>query len=81
MQNFSSHLPEKTFAGWIGGLHNLLTDQGILVFSVHGDHLLGPETAVPEGGIHFVLESENSVLPLEEYGLSYVTEDFVRSRS
>jgi SAM-dependent methyltransferase len=74
-----SHLPEQTFAGWIKALYDLLTPDGILAFSVHADHLLPPGT-VPDGGIHFLLESENSVLRKEEYGLSYVTEGFVRDQ-
>jgi SAM-dependent methyltransferase len=75
-----SHLPEETFAGWIAALHGLLTSKGILVFSVHGSHLMGPDVTVPESGIHFVAESENSVLDKEEYGLSYVTESFVKKQ-
>jgi hypothetical protein len=75
-----THLPEKTFAGWIRALHSLLTREGILVFSVHGEHLLGPETEIPSTGILFEPRSEISVLPKDEYGMSYVTEAFVREQ-
>jgi SAM-dependent methyltransferase len=72
-----SHLPEATFSGWIAALHDLLTDKGILVFSVHGDHLLTPGVSMPESGIIFVQESESSTLDKSEYGSSWVSETFV----
>jgi SAM-dependent methyltransferase len=72
-----SHLPESTFSGWIAALYRLLTEEGILVFSVHGDHLLGPDQSVPESGILFIPESESSTLDTSEYGTSVVTEAFV----
>jgi SAM-dependent methyltransferase len=75
-----SHLPESTFSGWIAALHKLLTDDGILVFSVHGDHLLPPDVTMPERGIIFLLESESSTLDKSEYGTSYVNESFVREQ-
>jgi Methyltransferase domain len=75
-----SHLPESTFAGWIAALYKLLTDDGILVFSVHDDHLLSPGLSMPESGIRFTLESESSTLDKSEYGSTYVTEAFVRAQ-
>jgi SAM-dependent methyltransferase len=75
-----SHLPESTFAAWIKALYGLLTDKGVLVFSVHGEHLLAPDVVIPESGIHFLAESESSTLDPQEYGLSYVTETFVREQ-
>jgi hypothetical protein len=75
-----SHLPESTFSGWIAALYGLLTADGILVFSVHGDHLLGPEKSMPESGILFDLQSESSTLDKSEYGSSFVTEAFVREQ-
>jgi SAM-dependent methyltransferase len=75
-----SHLPESTFSGWIAALYNLLTDDGILVFSVHGDQLLAPEIPLPESGILFHLESESATLDKSEYGTSLVNEAFVREQ-
>ena len=75
-----SHLPESTFSGWIAALHHLLTDDGILVFSVHGDHLLGPDVPMPESGIIFIQENEGSSLDMSEYGTSWVNETFVREQ-
>jgi SAM-dependent methyltransferase len=75
-----SHLPESTFGAWLKALYGLLTDKGALVFSVHGEHLLAPDVVIPESGIHFLAESESSTLDPQEYGLSYVTEAFVREQ-
>ena len=75
-----SHLPESTFAGWIAALYRLLTDDGILVFSVHGDHLQGPDATMPESGILFHHQSESTTLDKSEYGSSFVTEAFVRDQ-
>jgi SAM-dependent methyltransferase len=75
-----SHLPESTFAGWIAALYRLLTDDGILVFSVHGDHLQGPDGSMPESGILFHHQSESATLDKSEYGSTFVTEAFVRDQ-
>lgn len=72
-----SHLPASTFSPWIAALFRLLTDQGILVFSVHGDHLLPRELKMPASGIYFVPESESATLDKREYGTSTVTERYV----
>jgi hypothetical protein len=72
-----SHLPQRRFAGWIASLYGLLSEDGILVFSVLGDNVLGPEISMPESGIHYELRSENEVLDREEYGVTHVTESFV----
>ena len=75
-----SHLPESTFAGWIAALYRLLTDDGILVFSVHGDYLQGPDGSMPESGILFHHQSESATLDKSEYGSTFVTEAFVRDQ-
>ena len=75
-----SHFPESTFAAWIRVLFDLLTDDGILVFSVHGAHLLSSDVVVPENGIVFQDWSESKTLDPQEYGMSYVTEDFVHGQ-
>jgi SAM-dependent methyltransferase len=75
-----SHLPARTFAGWIAALYGLLAEDGILVFSVLGDNVLDDRVAMPETGIHYELHSENEVLDKEEYGLAHVTDSFVRDQ-
>ena len=71
-----SHLPEATFAPWIKALHALLTEEGILVFSTHGEHLQ-PYVTMPDDGIMFTAQSESVTLDHAEYGTSHVTEAFV----
>ena len=72
-----SHLPESTFGRWITALHGHLSDRGIMVFSVHGDHLLGENARRPESGLHFSAESESKTLAKQEYGTTVVTRDYV----
>ncbi len=76
--SFFSHMPERTFASWLQNLYNLLTDRGILMFSVHGESLMLPHVTMPAKGIVFSADSESQSLDKEEYGTTYVTEEFVR---
>lgn len=76
--SFFSHMPERTFAGWLQNLYNLLTDSGIFMFSVHGESLLASHVKMPPEGILFSADSESQSLDKEEYGTTYVTEEFVR---
>jgi SAM-dependent methyltransferase len=76
--SFFSHMPERTFADWLQNLYDLLTDSGILMFSVHGESLLPSHVTMPPGGILFSADSESQSLDKEEYGTTYVTEEFVR---
>lgn len=72
-----SHLPEKTFERWLKKLLGLLSPNGILVFSVHDEHLLDAATQMPASGIHFRPFSESIYLDKQEYGSTFVTEAFV----
>ncbi|HEX7831152.1 MAG TPA: class I SAM-dependent methyltransferase [Thermoanaerobaculia bacterium] len=71
-----THLPEATFTPWLRKLAEMLTDDGLLIFSVH-DETLAPEKFE---GLHFVSTSESRVLDLADYGSTWVTEDFVRAQ-
>lgn len=71
-----THLPAATFTPWLRRLAELLTDDGLLIFSVH-DETLAPETF---DGIHFVSTSESRVLDLADYGSTWVTEEYVRAQ-
>jgi SAM-dependent methyltransferase len=71
-----THLPAVTFTPWLRRLAEMLTDDGLLIFSVH-DETLAPE---PFDGIHFVSTSESRVLDLADYGSTWVTEDYVRAQ-
>jgi hypothetical protein len=71
-----THLPASTFTPWLRRLAEMLTDDGLLIFSVH-DETLAPEKFE---GIHFVSTSESRVLDLADYGSTWVTEDYVREQ-
>jgi SAM-dependent methyltransferase len=73
-----SHLPEKTFSLWMKKLYDLLTPNGILMFSVHDRSLLPPDAAIAANEILFIPESESDSLDVNDYGTTYVGEDFVR---
>jgi SAM-dependent methyltransferase len=76
--SFFSHMPEKTFTSWLQNLYNLLTPNGILMFSVHDETLRLPHVEMPAKGILFSPDSESQSLDKQEYGTTYVTEKFVR---
>lgn len=75
--SFFSHMPERTFTNWLQNLYNLLTPNGILMFSVHDESLRLPHVEMPATGILFSADSESQSLDKEEYGTTYVTEKFV----
>jgi SAM-dependent methyltransferase len=72
-----THLPPVTFASWLRRLADLLAPEGMLIFSVH-DESLAPERVAE--GIKFESYSESRVLDGNEYGSTWVTEEFVRAR-
>lgn len=71
-----THLPPSTFTPWLRRLAELLTPEGLLIFSVHDDALAPAEV----DGISFHTNSESRVLDVEEYGSTYVTEEYVREQ-
>ena len=75
--SFFSHMPQRTFTNWLQNLYDLLTHNGILMFSVHDQCLLEPHIEMPAKGILFSPQSESQSLDKEEYGTTYVTEKFV----
>jgi SAM-dependent methyltransferase len=75
--SFFSHMPETTFGRWMETLYGLLTERGILVFSTHDISLRPPSKRVPETGILFMAKSESQALDHNQYGSTYVSEDFV----
>ncbi|MEO8380465.1 MAG: class I SAM-dependent methyltransferase [Acidobacteriota bacterium] len=72
-----THLPAVTFTRWLRRLAELLTADGLLIFTVH-DQSLAPEPF--EGGIRFDSSSESRVLDVNDYGSTWVTEDYVREQ-
>lgn len=72
-----THLPPVTFTSWLRRLADLLEPEGLLIFSVH-DEDLTPDQKVE--GIRFESQSESRVLDVEEYGTTWVTEEYVRGQ-
>jgi SAM-dependent methyltransferase len=73
-----THLPDATFVRWMRRLYELLTPEGILVFSVHGKNHLPPNEFIPESGIYFFPASEIPTLDVNDYGVTIVNKDYVR---
>jgi SAM-dependent methyltransferase len=76
--SFFSHLPAAGFEAWLARLQSLVAPGGVLIFSVHGMHLLPDSEARASDGILFRAWSETTRLDGSEYGTSYVTPEFVR---
>jgi SAM-dependent methyltransferase len=77
--SFFSHLPGRSFRGWLTRLYELVAPGGALLFSTHGRNLMPAREADWSSGIVFVPQSETLRLDASEYGTSYVTEEFVRA--
>ena len=75
--SFFSHMPEKTFVNWMQNLYDLLSPKGLIMFSVLDMELLPSHVEVPASGIVFSPLSESRSLDKEEYGTTYVTEEYV----
>ena len=73
-----SHLPERTFVPWLRKLLSMLKPDGLLMFSVHDEILLDPSYHMPESGLFFRENSEIAELDTRDYGVTFVTEEFVR---
>ena len=71
-----THLPAETFTRWLHRLSELLTPEGLLVFTVH-DEALAPEKV---DRVLFHGNSESRVLDGSEYGSTWVTEAYVREQ-
>ncbi len=74
-----SHLPESTFVPWLKVLFNLLTPQGILLFSVHDEAILLDGLTMPESGFYFQEISESRSLDTQQYGSTWVAERYVKT--
>ncbi len=73
-----THLPEHRFAAWLAALLARLAPGGALAFSTHALALLPPEQRAA-GGCVFQPHSEIADLAVEDYGSTWVDEDFVRA--
>jgi SAM-dependent methyltransferase len=74
-----SHLPAATFIPWLKKLYALLKPGGLLAFSAHDERHLPPQETMPAEGIWFAEISEIASQDRKDYGVSVVTESFVRA--
>jgi hypothetical protein len=72
-----THLPERTFIRWLSKLYSLISEGGVLIFTVH-DESLNPALKIPPGGLWFKEESEIDTISKLDYGTTVVGEAFVR---
>ena len=72
-----SHLPEGLFHAWLAKLYSLVSERGVLAFSVHDEAILPAGETMGPDGFHFLRFSESGSLELDIYGMSYVTDAFV----
>lgn len=73
-----THLPRSAFEAWLARLLGLLEPGGLLAFSVHDASLRDPSLAMPPEGFLFQARSESRSLDPEQYGSSWVSEEYVR---
>jgi SAM-dependent methyltransferase len=73
-----THLPAPRFSGWLRRLGAALSPGGMLLFSVH-DRSAWREGPWPASDIAFIPISESGSLCPQEYGSTWVSEDYVRS--
>ncbi|HXM70125.1 MAG TPA: methyltransferase domain-containing protein [Thermoanaerobaculia bacterium] len=73
-----THLPPARFSGWLRRLGAALAPGGMLLFSVH-DLSLWRDGPPPASDIAFVPMSESGSLSPQEYGTTWVSEEYVRS--
>ncbi|MFN6273911.1 MAG: methyltransferase [Microcystis sp.] len=72
-----SHLPPESFFEWLRKLYDLLSSNGILIFSVHDSAVSPDNLQIGEEGFLFLQHSESATLDKNEYGTMYVNEFFV----
>ncbi len=72
-----THLPEGAFGEWLGRLLELLSPGGVLAFSVHDASLVPPGHRLDDRGMLFLAESESDRLDPEQYGSTWVSQEYV----
>lgn len=74
-----SHLPPDVFGAWLRRLSGLLTENGVLCFSVRDTSLMPAGVAISEAGILYEAKSETLDLDPAIYGTTYASEHYVRN--
>jgi SAM-dependent methyltransferase len=73
-----THLPAETFARWLRRLISLLDPNGLLLFTTHDLGIARDQRGAADGFL-FERRSEIPSLDLDDYGLTFVSEAYVRS--
>lgn len=73
-----SHLPDPLFRAWLARLYALTAPGGALAITVHGEAFAPEGQTIGPDGIGFAAWSESLTLDPQIYGMSYVTEAYVR---
>jgi SAM-dependent methyltransferase len=77
--SFFSHMPDGSFQKWLRRLFDMVSEGGVLAFSSHDETYLPADVVMAPEGIIFLPRSEcEERIPTSIYGMSYVTEEFVR---
>ena len=74
--SFFSHMPESAFAPWLERLYRLISPRGAMAFSVLDISLtsIDPDRS---SDLKFYARSESRSLDKKQYGVTYVSRDFV----
>lgn len=75
--SFFSHVPPSRFEAWLARLAEFLGHDGTLVFSTNS--LRARPDVDPARGVEFEAASESEVLAGEDYGTTWVSEEYVRA--
>ena len=71
-----SHLPDHLFRAWLGKLHSMLSEDGILCFSVRPPDSLAADSS---GSADFTYSEESELTPLDGgiYGTAFASQAYV----
>ncbi len=77
--SFFSHMPELTWKRWLERLVAALKDDGVLLFTTHGELSMKyfPQAKLNDDGYWFEGSSEQKDLDVATYGQTITTKDFV----
>ncbi|MFG5777211.1 SAM-dependent methyltransferase [Comamonas sp. J-3] len=76
-----THLPRSTWSDWLRALWSLVEPGGLLVFTTHGAKAIAyDKIQVDDTGFFFAPVSESHAIDLQEYGMTFTTEGFVREQ-
>jgi SAM-dependent methyltransferase len=79
--SFFSHMPERTWARWLGRLYHSLAPGGVLVITANGKTCaMARNITVEPTSLYFVPQTEQHDLDLADYGYTIVGSRFVQQQ-